>query len=72
VTGINDSVKNVQSTVNVSQGNASVYLTAGHVNPGSGMTDFCALASNGTLQVSGGLAPGITDKQILLYSNSKE
>jgi hypothetical protein len=46
-------------------------LTAGHVNPGSGMTDFCALASNGILQVSGGLAPGITDKQLLLYANSK-
>jgi hypothetical protein len=71
VGGIDDPAKNVQSTVNVQQGNAQVYLTAGHVNPGSGMTDFCALASNGTLQVSGGLFPGITDKQLLLYANSK-
>ena len=47
--GIDDPAKNVQSTVNVSQGNAQVYLSAGHANPGSGMVDFCALSSNGTL-----------------------
>jgi hypothetical protein len=49
VGGIDDPTKNVQSIVNVYQGNAEVYLTAGHVNPGSGMVDYCALASNGTL-----------------------
>ena len=35
------------------------------------MTDFCALAANGSLQVSGGLSPGITDKQLLLYSAAR-
>jgi len=61
VGGIDDAAKNVQSTVNVQQGNAQVYLTAGHANPGTGMVDYCVLAANGTLQLSGGLAPG-TDK----------
>lgn len=35
------------------------------------MTDFCALSANGTLQLSGGLLPGVQDKQIILYGNSK-
>ena len=45
-----------------------MYLTAGHVNPGTGMTDFCALAASKSLQLSGGLLPGIVDKQLLLYA----
>lgn len=49
VTGIDDAAKNVQSTINVSQGNAQIYVTAGHANPGSGMQDYCVVASNGTL-----------------------
>jgi hypothetical protein len=35
------------------------------------MTDFCALSANKTLQLSGGLLPGITDKQITLFANSQ-
>ena len=35
------------------------------------MTDFCALAANGSLQISGGLLPGISDKQITLYAGAK-
>jgi hypothetical protein len=49
VSGINDPAKNVQSTVNVYQGDAELYVVAGHANIGSGMTDYCVVAANKNL-----------------------
>ncbi len=53
VTGIDDAAKNVQSTINVSQGNSQLYLTAGHANPGSGMVDYSVLLLMGRCSYQG-------------------
>ncbi len=71
VTGIDDANKNVQSILNLSQGNSQLYLSTGHANAGQGQQDYSVVAGNKTLQLSGGLLPGITDKQITLFANSQ-
>lgn len=48
-----------------------MYLSTGHANAGQGQQDYSVVAGNKTLQISGGLLPGITDKQITLFANSQ-